>query len=226
MKWSKTAFIYLISVNSIRTIVRSLLLHNNNTFVKILHSDGIARSVGRKQKIKNKYETDIYSKKYSERWSAFPRSSFQFWNKGQRIPVPLKNATRSYSSDWICFYRRRWSSAQFYPQKFLISDLYIEQNLIRDIHFFFSKKKKQFLNQRILKSFRGEKYIRTTLKNTIFYGIWKSRLFPLAEYSSLPNKRTCTPYLILTKLPPCTLLFRPVHLYIFGIWNFLSNIQA
>ena len=34
-------------------------------------------------------------------------------------------------------------------------------------------------------------------------------------YSSLPNKRTCTPYLILTKLPPCTLLFGPVRLYLF-----------
>ena len=45
-------------------------------------------------------------------------------------------------------------------------------------------------------------------------------------YSSLPNKRTCTPDLILTKLPPCTLLFGPVRLSIFGIWNFLSNIQA
>ena len=45
-------------------------------------------------------------------------------------------------------------------------------------------------------------------------------------YSSLPNKRTCTPYLILTKLPPCTLLFGAVRLFIFGIWNFLSNIQS
>ena len=46
----------------------------------------------------------------------------------------------------------------------------------------------------------------------------------IAPYSSLPNKRTCTPYLILTKLPPCTLLFGHVRLFIFGIWNFLSNI--
>ena len=34
-------------------------------------------------------------------------------------------------------------------------------------------------------------------------------------YSSLPNKRTCTPYLILTKLPPCTLLFGTASLSIF-----------
>ena len=45
-------------------------------------------------------------------------------------------------------------------------------------------------------------------------------------YSSLPNKRTCTPHLILTKLPLCTLFFGPVRLFVFGIWNFLSNIQA
>ena len=38
-------------------------------------------------------------------------------------------------------------------------------------------------------------------------------------YSSLPNKRTCTPYLILTKFTPCTLLFGPVRLFIFGIFK-------
>ena len=51
-------------------------------------------------------------------------------------------------------------------------------------------------------------------------------LYYFCMYSSLPNKRTCTPYLILTKLTPCALLFGPVRLFIFGIWNFLSNIQA
>ena len=44
----------------------------------------------------------------------------------------------------------------------------------------------------------------------------------LSIYSSLPNKRTCTPYLILIKLPPCTLLFGPVRLFIFGIWIFFQ----
>ena len=34
-------------------------------------------------------------------------------------------------------------------------------------------------------------------------------------YSSLPNKRSCTPYLIFTKLPPCTLLFGTASLSIF-----------
>ena len=47
----------------------------------------------------------------------------------------------------------------------------------------------------------------------------------LRHYSSLQNKRTCTPYSILTNLPPCTLLFGPVRLFIFGIWNFLHLFQ-
>ena len=34
-------------------------------------------------------------------------------------------------------------------------------------------------------------------------------------YSSVANKRTCKPYLILTKLPPCTLLFGTASLSIF-----------
>ena len=37
----------------------------------------------------------------------------------------------------------------------------------------------------------------------------------ILHYSSLPNKRTCTPNLILTKLPPCTLLFGTASLSIF-----------
>ena len=37
----------------------------------------------------------------------------------------------------------------------------------------------------------------------------------LSPFSSLPNKRTCTPYFILTKLPPCTLLFGTASLSIF-----------
>ena len=35
------------------------------------------------------------------------------------------------------------------------------------------------------------------------------------DYSSLPNKRTCTPYLILTKVPPCMILFGTASLSIF-----------
>ena len=35
------------------------------------------------------------------------------------------------------------------------------------------------------------------------------------NYSSVPNKRTCTPDLILTKLPPCSLLFGTASLSIF-----------
>ena len=42
----------------------------------------------------------------------------------------------------------------------------------------------------------------------------------LNAYSSLPNKRTCTPYLISTKLPPCTLLFGTASLSIF--WSFVK----
>ena len=61
-------------------------------------------------------------------------------------------------------------------------------------------------------------------------GIWReypSGLYQsYVSYSTLPKKRTCTPYLILTKLPSCMLLFGPVRLFIFGIGNFLSNIQA
>ena len=34
-------------------------------------------------------------------------------------------------------------------------------------------------------------------------------------YSSDPNKRACTHYLILTKLPPYTLLFGPARLFVF-----------
>ena len=37
----------------------------------------------------------------------------------------------------------------------------------------------------------------------------------LSWYSSVPNKRTCTPYLISTKLPPCTLLLGTASLSIF-----------
>ena len=37
----------------------------------------------------------------------------------------------------------------------------------------------------------------------------------LFRYSSDPNKRAYTPYLILTKLPPCTILFEPARLFIF-----------
>ena len=33
------------------------------------------------------------------------------------------------------------------------------------------------------------------------------KFFCTMSYSRVPNKRACTPYLILTKLPPCTLLF-------------------
>ena len=51
----------------------------------------------------------------------------------------------------------------------------------------------------------------------------KSDLENVTTYSSVPNKRTCTPYLISTKLPPCTLLFWPVRLFIFGIWNLFSK---
>ena len=50
-------------------------------------------------------------------------------------------------------------------------------------------------------------------------------------YSSVPNKRTCTPYLISNKLPPCTLLFGTGSLSIFWIfvkysgliWNFFGK---
>ena len=35
------------------------------------------------------------------------------------------------------------------------------------------------------------------------------------RYSSVPNKRTCTPYLTSTKLPPCTLSFGTASLSIF-----------
>ena len=41
-----------------------------------------------------------------------------------------------------------------------------------------------------------------------------SQTFRLVRmYSSLPNKRTCTPFLILTKLPPCTLLFGTASIF-------------
>ena len=35
----------------------------------------------------------------------------------------------------------------------------------------------------------------------------------ISTLSSDPNKRACTPYLILTKRPPCTLLFGPARLF-------------
>ena len=38
------------------------------------------------------------------------------------------------------------------------------------------------------------------------------------QYSRVPNKRACTPYLISTKLPPCPLLFGSARL--FSIVNF------
>ena len=41
---------------------------------------------------------------------------------------------------------------------------------------------------------------------------------PMPSYSSVPNKRNCTPYLISTKLPPCTLLFGTASLSIFWIF--------
>ena len=45
------------------------------------------------------------------------------------------------------------------------------------------------------------------------------------DYSSLPNKRTCTPYLIPTKLPPCTLLFGTASLSIFWIFVKYSGLN-
>ena len=38
---------------------------------------------------------------------------------------------------------------------------------------------------------------------------------PTGSYSALPNKRICTPYLFLGKLPACTPLFGSVRLLIF-----------
>ena len=49
------------------------------------------------------------------------------------------------------------------------------------------------------------------------FGNERERVLPLV-YSSLPNKRICTPYLILTKLPPCMLLFVTASLSIFLIF--------
>ena len=44
-------------------------------------------------------------------------------------------------------------------------------------------------------------------------------------YSYLPNKRACTPYLILVQLPPCTILFGPARLLIFEHFSSLYEMK-
>ena len=58
------------------------------------------------------------------------------------------------------------------------------------------------------------------MKHTFFL-IWT---FFLTTYSSVPNKLACSPYLILTKLSACTLLFGPARLFIFldFFWIFVK----
>ena len=64
----------------------------------------------------------------------------------------------------------------------------------------------------------------STLEDITFVGIHHRRTVRIgtfrllvAAYSSLPNRRTCTPYLISAKLPPCTLLFGTASLSIFSL---------
>ena len=79
------------------------------------------------------------------------------------------------------------------------------------------------VNQKLLlnigqKIMRGMKKMGFNLSknHANFISITKSFTFDVfPSYFSVPNKRTCMPYSILTKLPPYTLLFGTASLSIF-----------
>ena len=64
-------------------------------------------------------------------------------------------------------------------------------------------------------AFLWQSFSKITLDITIWKFISEGVNQLTTLYSSFPNKRTCTPYLILTKLPPCTPLFGTASLSIF-----------
>ena len=52
-----------------------------------------------------------------------------------------------------------------------------------------------------------------------------NRIIGLIRYSCVPNKRSCTPYLILVQLPPYTILFGPARLLIFENFSSVYEIK-
>ena len=101
--------------------------------------------------------------------------------------------------------------------------LYSHHVELRDLCSGYLRKEATFISIVLPFDYHGFAHFSVHLKNStcivdffIYLDVVKS--FKVRGYSSLPNKRTCTPYLILTKLPPCTLLFGTASLSIFWIF--------